>query len=94
MPKRILYNGSFVQAIELSLKEKLKQEHPILISPKIDSPKNAVSLETALNRLQHIGKINFSKTDIHSIFKTAKLRNRIVPFEFDFTRKRNKVNFC
>lgn len=85
---------NLVQAIELSLKEKLKQEHPILIFQKIDSPKNTVSLETALNRLQHIGKINFSKTDIHSIFKTAKLRNRIVHFEFDLHEKEIKLIFA
>ena len=34
---------NLVQAIELSLKEKLSQEHPVLVFQQIDSPKNTVN---------------------------------------------------
>jgi len=63
-----------VQAIELSLKERLIREHPFLIFQNIDSPKNTVNLETALRRLQSMGKIEFSNSDIGTIKKASELR--------------------
>lgn len=85
---------NLVQAIELSLKEKLRREHPILIFQNVDSPKNTVSLEVALKRLQKIGKINFSESDISTISKASKIRNMIVHFEFDLNAKKFKLIFA
>ena len=85
---------NLVQAIELSLKERLIREHAILIFSNIDSPKNTVNLDTALRRLQNIVKIKFSESDIGTIKKAADLRNRIVHFEFDLDIKEVKVIFA
>ena len=85
---------NLVQAIELSLKEKLSQEHPVLVFQKIDSPKNTVNLDTALNRLQKIGGIQFSQADISAITKANQLRNEIVHYEFELNEKESKLAFA
>ena len=85
---------NLVQAIELSLKERLRRDHPILIFQKIDSPKNTVSVENALNRLQSIGKLKFSQSDINTISKASKLRNLIVHFEFELNPIESKLVFA
>ena len=85
---------NLVQAIELSLKERLKREHPILIFQKVDSPKNTVNLDAALNRFQKIATLKFSESDIGTISKASKLRNRIVHFEFDLNEKEVKLIFA
>ena len=85
---------NLVQAIELSLKEKLRQEHPILIFQKIDTPRFTVNLCTALNRLQNISKLKLSKSDVTTINKAAGLRNQIVHFEFSIDEKRSKLIFA
>lgn len=85
---------NLVQAIELSLKEKLRQEHPILIFQKIDTPALTVNLGTALNRLKNISKLKLSKSDVATINKAAGLRNQIVHFEFSIDEKRNKLVFA
>ncbi len=85
---------NLVQAIELSLKEKLRREHPILIFDKVDSPKYTVTLTTALNRLQTISKLNFSQADINTISKASKIRNHIVHFEFELNAEENKIIFA
>ena len=43
---------NLVQAIELLLKEKLRQEHRILIFKNIDKPETTVSIESAITRLR------------------------------------------
>ncbi len=85
---------NLVQAIELSLKEKLRLEHAILIFQNIDSPQNTVNLATALNRLQNILKIKLTETDIDIISKASKLRNQIVHFEFELNSKEIKLVFA
>jgi len=73
-----------VQAIELSLKELLKKQHPILIYKNIDKPNETVSLEFAVKRLLNISKINFNLDDIDTIKLASNFRNKIVHFEFSF----------
>lgn len=85
---------NLVQAIKLSLKEKLGQEHPILVFQKIDLPKNTVNLGTALKRLQDIVGIKFSQADIKAISKASNLRNEIVHFEFELNAKESKLAFA
>jgi len=85
---------NLVQAIELSLKEKLRREHSVLIFDKIDSPKNTVNIITALNRLQHICSIKLSKADINTILKASIIRNDIVHFEVELNAVENKIIFA
>lgn len=85
---------NLVQSIELSLKEKLKREHSILIFKNIDSPKQTVNIETAINRLQRIGNVTLTETDKTTISKAAEIRNRIVHFEFDFNVTEIKLIFA
>ena len=85
---------NLVQAIELSLKEKLRQEHPILIFQNIDSPTLTVNLRTALNRLTNISRLKLSKSDVATINKAARLRNQIVHSEFSIDAKRSKLVFA
>ena len=85
---------NLVQAIELSLKEKLCREHTMLIFQDIDSPKNTVNLSKAINRLQNILKIKFTDADIDVISKASKLRNQIIHFEFELNPKEIKLVFA
>lgn len=85
---------NLVQAIELSLKEKLRIEHPILIFENIDKPKNTVNLTMAINRLKNILKIDFTKTDITTIKSALKLRNEIMHFEFEIRNEQFKLIFA
>jgi len=71
-----------VQAIELILKERLRQEHPSLIFRDVDKQKDTVSLEYAASRLQKISKIEFDKNDLDTIWLATSFRNQIVHFEF------------
>lgn len=50
-----------VQAIELILKERLRQEHPSLIYRDVDKQKDTVSLEYAASRLQKFLRLNLIK---------------------------------
>jgi hypothetical protein len=44
---------NLVQAVELSLKELLRREHPILIFDNIDNPRNTISIGQALGRIEN-----------------------------------------
>ena len=85
---------NLVQAIELSLKEKLRQDHQILIYQNVDKPNYTVSLKLALDRLTRIAKVNFSNVDVDTINKASELRNNIVHFEFNFSPKEIKLVFA
>lgn len=76
---------NLVQAIELSLKELLRREHPILIYKNIDSPKTTVDLATAINRLENkkISGISFSEFEKKKISQALRLRNKITHYEFE-----------
>lgn len=73
-----------VQAIELSLKELLRKEHPILIYKNIDKPGDTVSLHLGVKRLENISKIIFNQEDLKSIDLASSYRNQIVHYEFSF----------
>lgn len=74
-----------VQTIELALKERLCREHTVLVYGNIDKPKNTVSLELAISRLQSICNISFSKKDCASIEAARKWRNQLVHFEWEYS---------
>lgn len=73
-----------VQSIELSLKELLRKQHPILIFKNVDNPKDTVSLEFAVSRLKNIANIKFDIADLESISLASNYRNQIVHYEFSF----------
>lgn len=79
-----------VQSIELSLKELLKKEHQILIYKNVDKPKETVSIEYAVARLQNIAKINFKSDDLETISLASNIRNEIVHYEFSFKEEEIK----
>ena len=71
------------QAIELFLKEQLKQEHPALVHRSVDKADGrTVTLEQAMGRLTLWCRVRLSKSDIESIKRVAKWRNEIVHSEF------------
>lgn len=84
---------SLTQTIELSLKEVLRREHPILIYTNIDKPNKTVSLELAINRLLRIAKRDIDEKDIKAIKTASKWRNQIVHFEIETTAKEMKSVF-
>lgn len=82
-----------VQAIETSLKERLRRTHEVLIYANIDKPKHTVDLRLAISRLENISNIEFDSFDISSIKTASELRNQIVHFEFNLSIELIKLNF-
>jgi len=73
---------SLTQAIELSLKERLKREHPLLVFQNVDKPQLTVSLRDALTRLHKGCKLPMSQADRQAIHSATEWRNHILHFEF------------
>lgn len=71
-----------VQAIELSLKEMLRMQHPILIYKNIENPEHTVTLEQALLRLKRVASFEPSKEESASLKFAANVRNAIVHHEW------------
>jgi hypothetical protein len=72
-----------VQAIELSLKELLKQQHPVLIYRNVDKPGDfTVSLEGALARLKNVASFEPTADELKALQFATKVRNEIVHHEF------------
>ncbi len=71
-----------VQAIELSLKELLKQQHPVLIFKNVDRPELTVSLNEALGRLKRITSFEPTPAELKALQFAANVRNEIVHHEF------------
>jgi HEPN domain-containing protein len=71
-----------VQAIELSLKELLRLQHPVLIYTNVDKPGHTVSLEQALSRLKRLTSFEPTEDEKKAIELAGALRNDIVHHEF------------
>ncbi len=86
---------NLVQSVELSLKELLRREHPVLIFENIDAPRNTVSLNQALARIENpkILGITIPEDEKRKIAKAVKLRNKITHFEFDLTAEYAMAKF-
>jgi hypothetical protein len=85
---------SLVQAIELSLKELLRRQHPFLVYKDVDRPKHTVSIEQATSRLASIANLKLS-TDESSALKTAvDVRNQIVHHQVDAEHSELKLVFA
>jgi hypothetical protein len=84
---------SLVQAIELTLKAILNGRNWSLVYQDVDKRKLTVSLETALDRLVNIEKLNFSKSDIDAVKTAISLRNEIVHYAFSYEEDQVKLVF-
>jgi len=73
------------QAIELSLKERLRCEHPILIYVNVDKKNRTVSAQHAIRRLHKICNVPVSKKDIEIVDIITGWRNDIVHHEFSIS---------
>jgi rubrerythrin len=76
---------NLVQSLELSLKAALKAIHPILVYEEVDNPKNTVTLQGALRRLEKIGGLTFSERDKKKIQHAMKMRNDVTHSDFSLT---------
>lgn len=70
------------QAIEISLKERLRREHPALILENVDKGTKTVSLRDAISRLSKLCEVAISANDIAVIENATLWRNQIVHAEF------------
>lgn len=86
---------NLVQAVELSLKELLRREHPVLIFESIDRPRNTVSIIQALGRIENskILGIAIPDKEKRKIAKAVELRNKITHFEFELTQEYAMAKF-
>lgn len=82
-----------VQAIETSLKERLRRTNEIFVYSDIDKPKHTVGLGLAIERIEKISKVSLKPSDVKCIKTASSLRNQIVHFEFDLSTKQIKSNF-
>ncbi|MGH9732930.1 MAG: hypothetical protein ACRD4A_14645, partial [Candidatus Acidiferrales bacterium] len=73
------------QSIELMLKQRLSEIHPLFIFEDIDHPKNTVSLEQALSRLEAAGVVVGDKGKVN-IRRATKYRNLVVHYEFELNK--------
>lgn len=84
-----------VQAVELSMKELLRRQHPIFIYESIDSPRNTVTLAQAMSRIENpaIAGITIPVDEKQKIGTAVKLRNQITHFEFEISEEYAMAKF-
>lgn len=86
---------NLVQAAELSLKELLRRQHPVLIYENIDIPRNTISITQALSRIENpnILGITIPEDEKRKIITAVRLRNQITHFEFELTENYAMAKF-
>jgi hypothetical protein len=72
-----------VQAIELLLKERLRQEHPVLVWENVDRQKNTVSLTLAVSRITGALGIQLTDREVRAINRARKWRDLMIHYEFE-----------
>jgi hypothetical protein len=72
-----------VQGIELSLKELLRIEHPILIYRNIDNPRETVSQKEAIKRLVRLRSFELSEDENNALTMAITLRNNMIHHEYE-----------
>lgn len=85
---------SLIQAIELTIKERLRREHSLLVFADIDNPRTTVSLEKALARLGKIQTVSLTGDDIRNIQLAASIRNTLTHHEVDVSVDQVRVVFA
>lgn len=84
---------NLVHAVELVLKQKLSDEHPLLIWQDVDRPgRNTVSLERSIDRLIAAG-ISLEDEDTRAIRLAVKWRNNITHYEVDLIAPEVRENY-
>ncbi len=83
-----------VQAIELSLKELLRRQHPSLIFKDVDKPKNTVTIEQAESRLSSIAGVQLTANEKAALKTAVDIRNNIVHHQVDAAITDLKLNFA
>lgn len=80
---------NLVQAVELSLKELLRREHHLLIFDNIDTPKNTISLNQALSRIENANILGLTipEEEKKKIKHAVSIRNKITHFEFEVSEE-------
>jgi len=74
---------SLIQAIELSLKELLRRQHPYLIYKNVDNPDKTVGIDQAIHRLRLIAGISLSADESSALRTAVGVRNEIVHHHID-----------
>lgn len=83
-----------VQGIELSLKELLRTEHPVLIYKDVDKQTETVSLKIAISRLRKLRSLSLTQDEDSSLTTAINLRNNIIHHEFETTPLEVKAAFA
>jgi hypothetical protein len=74
-----------VQAIELLLKARLEQEHPVLIYESVDRQTKTVSLTQAVERITTVARIRLTPRERRAIRKAQQWRDPIVHHRFEMS---------
>jgi hypothetical protein len=87
--------GHSAHAIELLLKERLRQVHPCLVWENVDRfpslDARTVTVDTAITRLTNIAGLQFAESDTTSLRSLRKTRNAIEHYEWNTTEKEAKI---
>jgi len=81
-----------VHTVELVIKYRLQKEHPLLVWADVDRPKQTVSLQVALERLQRVG-VTIDAADQDAIRAAIHWRNNITHYETEFLLAEVQANF-
>lgn len=81
-----------VHAVELVVKQRLFNEHELLIWENVDNPGRTASLEKALTRLTHI-RASIPPSDLNAIKTAIRWRNSITHYEVDLIAEEVRENY-
>ncbi len=83
-----------VQAIELLLKERLRQEHAVLVWENVDKQKHTVSLTLAVSRITGALGIQLSSRELSAIEKARRWRDLMIHYEFELQVQEAKAIYA
>lgn len=83
---------NLVHALELVIKQRLHEEHELLVWENVDQPGKTVSLEKSLSRLTKI-KIGIKSSDLDAIRTAIRWRNTITHYEVDLVAEEVRENY-
>lgn len=83
---------NIAQTIELLLKERLRQEHQLLVYIDVDRRRQTVGVDQALARLETCG-VSFEQEDIARIKRARDIRNNIVHYDISANEDQLRVSY-
>lgn len=83
---------NLVHAVELMIKQRLHQEHELLLWENVDQPGKTVSLEKAITRLTRSGVV-VETSELNAIRTAIRWRNNITHFEVDLIAEEVRENY-